>query len=262
MAISAVRPPVELHGNETVQAVMLAGILAAIAAATIWALWRRQPMLVLLMAGATLTSFVEPQLDLLSRIWWATNLPSAFTMFGISIPPVVIPTYSLVIGGGMYLAYRTAVHGSGSDLVRLGLVFFVVESVFEMFFMSSDIYDYWGPQPLEVFGFPLYWGAINSVGAVSTGVFVYAWREKFHASRAALVLIVPPLAFGADFAVGWPTWAVMDSTNSALAGSVASLGTIALCAAELRLAAKAVDRLKATGGPAARAATRYASATP
>jgi hypothetical protein len=102
-----------------------------------------------------------------------------------------------------------------------------------MLTMTTNWWTYYGPQPLQVFGFPLYWGAMNSAGAVGTGVLLYRGRQHFAGSRAWLAVFVPPLAFGFDFAVGWPTWNVMNTSASTLVISLVSLVTIALCAAEV-----------------------------
>jgi hypothetical protein len=245
LKLSLMAPPMSLRGNETAGTIVLVITLALIGAAVLWATRRREPLLIALLVGGGLAGFVEAQLDLLSRIWWASNLPRAYTVFGRPIPLLVVATYSLVIGGGMYLAYRVcAADGARRRIVLFGVAFMVLESVFEMVLMTTHFYKYYGPQPLRVFGFPLYWGAINAVGAVMGGCVVYAGRSRLAGPNALLAVLIPPVSFGLDFAVGWPTWNVMNTNASQLTMSLVSLLTFGLCAAELWLVSVAVTRPK------------------
>jgi len=80
---------------------------------------------------------------------------------------------------------------------------------------------------------------------------VYRAREDFSGWRAVLALAVPPLSFGPDFAVAWPTWNVMNTHASELTMSLVSLLAIGLCAAELWLVSAYVGerKPKALSGP-------------
>jgi len=235
--------PTGLRGDKTADTIVFVISLVVLAGLLLWGLRKRDFRLIGLLIGAGLAGFVEAQLDLLSRIWWASDLPTAYTVFGRPIPTLVLATYSLAIGGGMYLVYRICAAGAKrTDIIRLGVVLMVAESVFEMILMTTSFYKYYGPQPLRVFGFPLYWGAINSVSMVAGGVGVYAYRERLTGRAALLTIAIPPLAFGLDFAVGWPTWDVMNTHASQLTMSLVSLSTIALCGAELYMLSWVVER--------------------
>jgi hypothetical protein len=240
-----ISPPTGLHGNSTASTVVLTGTLVALVAVAGWGVARRRWLLVSLLLSGLLAGFVESQLDLLSRIWWASNLPHAYTTFGRPIPLIVPFTYSLVIGGGAYLAYALCARGaSRRTIIRFGVAFSVLEPIFEMLLMTTHFYKYYGPQPIRVFGYPLFWGPINGVGATSAGVLVYLWRDRFVGRNAALAVLVIPLAFGMDFAVGWPLFDVMNSHASELTMSLVSLLPIALCAGELWLVSSYVGERK------------------
>jgi hypothetical protein len=231
-----ISPPTGLHGNSTVAAVVLTATVVTLAAVAGWGVARRRWLLIALLAGGFLAGFVESQLDLLSRIWWAANLPRAYETFGRPIPLIVPFTYSLVIGGGAYLAYALCARGcSRRTLIRFGIAFSILEPIFEMILMTTHFYRYYGPQPFRVFGYPLYWGPINGVGATSAGVFVYLWRDRFVGRNAAFGILVVPIAFGMDFAFGWPLFDVMNTHASQLTMSLVSLLPMALCAGELWL---------------------------
>lgn len=235
-SLGLIPPPTGLRGNETAATVVLIATLAPLAAAVAWGIARRRFLLIALLFGGLLAGFVESQLDLLSRIWWAANLPTAYTTFGRPIPLFVPFTYSLVIGGGAFVAYSLCARGATrSDIVRFGVAFSVLEPVFEMLLMTTNFYKYYGPQPIQVFGFPMYWGAINGVGATTAGVLVYLWRNNLAGRNAVLAVAVIPLSFGMDFAVGWPLFDVMNTHASELTMSLVSLLPIGLCAAELWL---------------------------
>jgi hypothetical protein len=231
--LKLIPPPVGLHGSTTVAAIVLIGTIIPLVAAVAWAISRRRYLLIAMLVGGFLAGFVESQLDTLSRIWWASNLPRAYTTFGRPIPLLVPFTYSLVIGGGAYLAYVLCLRGKRRDVIRFGIAFSVLEPVFEMLLMTTHFYRYYGPQPIDVFGYPLYWGPINGVGATSAGVLLYVWRNNFAGRRTVLAAVIVPLSFGMDFAVGWPLFAVMSTHASKWAISLVSLVPIALCAAEL-----------------------------
>ena len=74
------------------------------------------------------------------------------------------------------------------------------------------------------------------------GSVVYLARTRLAGPSALLAVLIPPVSFGLDFAVGWPTWNVMNTHASQLTMSLVSLLTLGLCAAELWLVSAAVKR--------------------
>ena len=196
MFTALIEPPRGLDGPDTGNDIAVIVLLASIVGLLVWAIVRREWLLPILLAGAFAASLVEAQLDLLSRIWWAEDLTRSYTMFDRPIPLMASLGYTMLVGGGTYSAYRLIV--SGATRQRLLIVagtFFVVESAFEMVWLNIGFYEYYGPQPLEVAGFPLYWGAINAVGAITAGYVVYLIRHKLQGSLMLAAFAIPPLSF-------------------------------------------------------------------
>jgi hypothetical protein len=255
-------PPIALSAPETGGTVALVVLTVGLVGLYAFGLLRRDWALPLLLLGAAAASLVEASLDELSRIWWASNLERAYTAFERPIPLIVVVGYSFLVGGGTYASYKLVCSGTTRKrMLTLALAFFVVESAFEMVWLRIGFYEYYGRQPLEVFGFPLYWGAINAVGAITAGYVVYLIHERLVGPRVLLLVLIPPLSFGADFAVGWPTWTVMNMDVSTLVMSLVSLITIALCVGEAWLVSGAAERAGSEREPSASPASSTATSS-
>ncbi len=243
MLLTEVLPPTGLESNSTAEAIAVTGMIGALIALAVWSAYRREWMLPIMLAGAAAASLVEAQLDILSRIWWAEDLVGSYSYAGVHVPLFATLGYSLLVGGGTYSTYRIIRGGATREqILKLAVVFFVVESAFEMIWVGFDLYAYYGPQPMEVFGFPLYWGVVNTVGAMTAGYVVYRVAPHLRGAQLLLLGLIPPLSFGADFAVSWPTWAAIQAGGSSLVLSFVALITIALCALELWIVCGAVER--------------------
>jgi hypothetical protein len=261
--IAELAPPTTLHSSATAEAVALGGMAVTLVVLFIWAALRREWMLPVMLVGAAAASLVEAQLDVLSRIWWAEDLVGAYEYFGVHVPLFAVMGYSLLIGGGAYGTYRIIRSGATrSRVFALAAAFFVVESSFEIVWMGFDVYEYFGPQPLEVLGFPLYWGIVNTCTAVTAGYVIFRVRPLLRGPSVLLLALVPPLAFGVDFAVSWPTWGAIHAGFSSLALSFVAFITIALCALELWIVSTAVERDSVGKQPATGDGERAGEPTP
>jgi hypothetical protein len=191
------------------------------------------PIFLCCLIGGAIAVVWEPIVDVLGQCW----LPSrgqhweAFTLLDRHIPLMMPFVYSWFVGGQGYLFYR--IFDRGIDRRRLfqlwGLVF-LVNIALETPGIASNVYTYYGKQPLDIWGFPLWWGFINPLMPMIAGALIY--KLKPHLTVAPLMLAVVaiiPMADGiANAAAGWPVIAALN-TDVGYAGTwIASFITLGL----------------------------------
>jgi hypothetical protein len=193
----------------------------------------RGPIFLYCLIGGAIAVIWEPIVDVLGQCW----LPSrgqhweAFTLLGRHIPLMMPFVYSWFVGGQGYLFYR--IFERGIDRRRLfqlwGLVF-LVNIALESPGIIADVYTYYGKQPFDIWGFPLWWGFINPLMPMIAGAMIYKLRP--HMSSALMVpavIATIPMADGiANAAAGWPVIAALN-TNVGYAGTwIAAFITLGL----------------------------------
>jgi hypothetical protein len=92
------------------------------------------------------------------------------------------------------------------------------------------VYTYYGNQPFDIWGFPLWWGFVNPLMPMIAGALIY--KLKPYLSGAALVLAVIaiiPMSDGiANAAVAWPVIAALNMDVGYVGTWIASCITLAL----------------------------------
>jgi hypothetical protein len=209
MLTGYVDPPTELVADSWAEPAFCGLMGAVILAAVIWAVAKREWILVVLVAAAAVSSFIEPFYDFVGGAWWATNLTTAFTSFdGRIFSPFFFPLgYASWIGLGSYVAYRIFTTQPRKPRVLLGFVALAVaESVLELPWIHTHLFEYYGPQPYKLFGYSLVWCAINTSGLALGGSVLLAVQSKLHGWGVLRAAVVPFLAIGWYFACAWPLW--------------------------------------------------------
>ncbi len=203
------------------------------------------------LVGGALSALAEPLLDTLGYIWWPTNIPlTLYTAFGIEIPSYTAMGYCLFLGFGSYLVYERVRAGAGPATVwAIAAAFLCADLLYEIPFLNLGLYDYYGPQPLSVAGFPLFWPFLNaSVVVVGGGLMIALCADdRPQAQRALGAVLAPVLAIGALLAAGWPVFLALHATLPAAIRAAVAAVTIALAVGEVAAIA-GVARLRAAAG--------------
>jgi hypothetical protein len=139
--------------------------------------------------------------------------------------------YSWFVGGQGYLFYRIFDRGiSRRQLFQLYGLVVLVNIALESPGIAANVYTYYGKQPMNLWGFPLWWGIINPLMPMIAGTAIYKLKPLLTTPQLVLAIIaIIPCADGAANAiVGWPVIAALN-TDVGYAGTwVASFVTLGL----------------------------------
>ena len=132
---------------------------AAVLAALPWAMYAGVkksnwiPLIVII--SGFLCSLLEPMLDTLGHLQWASNLPVAFTNFGIDIPMLIPPCYAAFLGLESYFCYYLFTKGiTVKQTFWAFAIGGITDAIMETVGINLGNYHYYGVQPYTAFGFP------------------------------------------------------------------------------------------------------------
>jgi hypothetical protein len=203
--------------------------------------------------GLAVGLVVPPIYNYLTLVWFPLNIPLPFvTEFGIRDPLFDALGYVLFIGFGGYLLYTLLLRGLGAKAVYATFALWgVTDLLLELPFLQAGLYRYYGDQPLQVGGFPLYWVFLNGLVPTLAGTLMYLSTERWPCSRRVAAWRVagcPALAAGLLMIPIFPVAAALHADVASAVRVAAALLTIAGSAWTLRSVATLVD-----GAPADRA---------
>jgi hypothetical protein len=90
-------------------------------------------------------------------------------------------------------------------------------------------YEYYGPQPLNFWGLPLWWVCVNPLMPMTAGALIYRLSPYLPGWRLALVIVFIPMSDGtANAATAWPVWTALNLNSSLLMSHLAWLATLGL----------------------------------
>lgn len=228
-------PPLDAvtpHDAQLAVTVVTGAIVAAmfVYALVVWGR-RRTPVPLLLLSGATLCAINEVPLDLLGQIYFPRHEAyEAYEAYGRVIPWWVVFAYTIFFGMLSVAMLAWLQRGVTLGRVWTGVgVICLCNALLEVTVLSTDVYFYFGYQPLRIGDFPAVWLAINSLGVLTICVVVRTFAAYFVGRRVMLLVLVPPLCqiFGAWF--GTPHYLVLNSDAGHGAKTLAALATMGLC---------------------------------
>ena len=118
-------------------------------------------------------------------------------------------------------------------LFQLWVAVFGVNILLESPGIIADVYTYYGKQPLNIWGFPLWWGFINPLMPMIAGAMIFKLKPHLQNqwALAGMVIASVPMADGiANAACGWPVITALN-TDVGYAGTwIAAFITLGLCA--------------------------------
>lgn len=191
---------------------------------------RRDPLLLVCFIGGGFAAFFEPVADLLSCLYFpGAGQHTAYETFGRPIPWALVFAYPWYVGGQGYVTYRLFARGiQARQVFLLWGVFALSDVLVETPGVLSGFHTYYGHQPFDPWGFPLWQAAVQSVMPMAAGALVYALRPRL-GSGWKLLAVIPliPMADGmVNAGLALPVWTTLGSDLS-LAANYAG-GTLAI----------------------------------
>lgn len=231
------QPPVNDPMPKGAEAVFTVFIFLPLAVALVIAVRHlrggRGPLLLYCIAGGAIAVVMEPVVDVLGLVYLKElHAIGTFTVLDRTMPLYVCFVYPWYVGGLGYLAYRLFQRGvTMRDLFALWALDFVVDMLLESPGILAHTYLYYGRQPFNFWGFPLWWGFVNPVMPMLAGALIYHLVPRLDRSWKWLAVIpCIPMADGmANGAIAWPTWAALNQSDvSLVVTTLASLVTLGL----------------------------------
>lgn len=91
------------------------------------------------------------------------------------------------------------------------------------------VYAYFGQQPLNLWGLPLWYVPCNAIGPVVAGALFYLLRDRLAGWRIGGAIALLPMSFVGVYAVcGFPVWIALNSGWGALAATACGAAVFGL----------------------------------
>lgn len=190
----------------------------------------RSPALLAMLVGGGLCIILEPFWDVLGLVYFHhEGVPTTVTVIGRTMPMWTFLAYHIYAGLTCYVFYRLfRSQPTLSEFRRTVLMMFALNLAIEVPIVATGVYEYYGPQPFNLTGFPLWWLFANAGGMLSGAILATLERRHGRWSTLSAVVIVPS-AFGTwEIFAGWPTFAALSAGTSHLVTYPAAIATIAI----------------------------------
>jgi hypothetical protein len=176
----------------------------------------RGPLLLYCVIGGAIASIYEAIVNVLGTMIYAEDgIWTAYMTFDRKIPLLIPLAYAWFMGGQGYLCYRKFERGiSTAGIFGLWAIFCVVDAVIETPGILTNVYRYYGAQPLNFWGFPWWYAWANSLVPVIAGAAIFRLlphlRTGWH--RLAVIALIP-MSEGVGYAaVAWPVWSTLNTS--------------------------------------------------
>lgn len=192
----------------------------------------RTPVPLLFMAGGAVAAVFEPIVDVLGMCFFPR--PGQWVgleLFDRPVPVFMWAVYSWFVGGQAFLLWQRMQRGSltGRGLWTFWGISWGVNAVLELPGLLMGVYTYYGAQPFEVLGFPLWWPAINATMPVVAAFLAHKLWPHLAGWRVLMIVPIVPMADGmTNGAIGWPVWGALNTDLGYPATYPAALVTFAL----------------------------------
>jgi hypothetical protein len=249
MANQSLLPPPPVSAAVTFGAEFTVTVLfAAIAlAALVYSLidWKRsgKPSFLLMFIAGGAMFIVEPMIDTVGGCWFPANSFVAFTAYGRPMPVWLCLTYFFYFGIGVGVVWRMM--NRGLSRARLWTLYFgaiAADVAEEILLLHFKVYMYYGPQPLEVLSFPLWWCAVNGLTTMAAAAVVYRYQDYLMTGwrQMQVIPVVLTVSTAVNCMVGWPSWMAINTPVSAVVTQAAGIGSFCLSLWLMSLVVKAV----------------------
>jgi hypothetical protein len=183
--------------------------------------------------GGAAAALIEPIIDVLALVWYPRSDYLIFIeAFGRDVPLLAPLGYAWYVGGLAYLVYRLLVLGvRGQIWWWIFTVIFIFDCVAISIAVFMDLLGFYGNQPFYLWGYPLWWAAIDSPQPLIAGLMMYWFLPRLQHTRTKLlfVFLVPPISMGAiTGAAIFPVALALNTAQSGLLSYVGGGATLAL----------------------------------
>lgn len=189
----------------------------------------------LMLAGGAITYGFEPIVDTLGKCWLPEDEQwTLFTAFNRDMPVYGVFVYSAFFGGFSLMSWSHLKSGGApSGLWRLfAVAIFINAMLFESPAVWANIYTYYGDQPWDLWGFPLWWPFVNTAGPLAAGALAYVLDERVRLDRRRLLAVAfvsEPVFDGMSNGFsGMPTWIALNADTPTALVWVAGTTTMLL----------------------------------
>jgi hypothetical protein len=177
----------------------------------------RQPAALAILGGGLVATLIEPMLDNLGLLWFARdNVGIAFHLFDRYMPVYVVLGYGFFFGGQAFLAYDGLRKGKPARFLwTLYAAAWVFDLAIESVGHRAGLYRYYGHQPFNLWGVPLWWMFLNPALPVVAGLIFFRLGDRLRGVRSVLAIPLLPIVYGAIYGgAGWPIFMALHSTTN------------------------------------------------
>jgi hypothetical protein len=241
------QPPVGLHMSAVGQTIFTIGVSIPWVVLAVLAIRayvkHRDALPVLCMVGGALCILMEPVVDVLGMCFFPrAHQWIGLEVFGRPIPLFMWPVYSWFVGGQAYLFLRAFRNGlTPRRLAQLWLLVMGVNLILESPGLWMNVYTYYGKQPFNPWGLPLWWPPVNATMPIVAGFALWKLLPRLRGWRMLSVIVVLPMADAvSNGAVGLPVWTALNTRLGFAATYPAAIVTFALAAFVIWIIAQAL----------------------
>ena len=207
---------------------------------------KRDPLLLLFLAGGLVTCVFEPMIDILGMCYFpAKGQWTVFTIYDRPIPFFIPIVYAFFVGGLGYVCYRFFSRGVTVGRVwRLWTVLFLMTTLVETPGIVAGVYRYYGEQPFNFWGLPLWWSVVNAFIPLAAGAFVFYFKPWLTGWRIIGVIAIVPMTDGFGYGgIAWPVFSALNSAHGYVATYPAAILMTGLVAFALWLICKLLGQM-------------------
>jgi hypothetical protein len=167
--------------------------------------------------GGALASMIEPLVTYVGYVHYPAGGISTFSGFGETIPLFVTLAYAAEIGLGSFAVWRLLVAGGGAKAVlKVWWCVLVADIVLETPALWLHVFYYYGPRPLNLWGFPLYWAPMDATLAILPGVLLFLlWHRRWNVWHHLVTLLwYPANVMIVYLGAGWPIFSLQHAAVS------------------------------------------------
>jgi len=165
--------------------------------------------------GGAVASLVEPLVTYVGFVHYPPQGQwTVFSGFGESIPLFLTLAYSAEIGLGSFAVWRLLGRGGGPRAVmRVWWLVMLADVLLETPALKLNVFYYYGPRPLNFFGFPLYWAPLDATLGLLPGVLLYLFqRREWRIGDYLLVIaLYPTNVMLVYLGAGWPIFSLQHA---------------------------------------------------
>lgn len=209
--------------NPTINLIFTAGSGLAVLAGLVMAVryYRREGTVAgfTCLAGGAVASLFEPLTAANGFVYYPRQEQiTLFAAYDVKIPLFLTLSYTAEIGLGAMAVWRLLLGGGGPRAItKVWLIVALGDVILETPALLLHVFYYYGPQPLDLWGMPMYWAVLDGALGILPGVVIYLCGEGGHdwARKAwhqlVIVALFPSSVAFFYVGAGWPIWTLMHT---------------------------------------------------